>query len=218
MMTEDKLQKGSEKEFEKDPWNMIIAGVGGQGNVLASQILGQMLVTREYFVTIGETYGLSQRGGSVMSHLRISRRDQFSPLIPKGKCDFVMGLEPTEALRVLKQFGNPDVHMLINTRPIYPMDVIAGDAVYPEVETVLEKIHGLSRSVWTINATDIALEMGDPIYSNMVMLGALSGLEMLPMDRSGFQEVVQDLLPSKRLTSNLDAFDRGKEAVKEHTV
>jgi len=197
-MTEDKLQKRPEKEFEKDPWNMIIAGVGGQGNVLASQILGQMLVTREYFVTIGETYGLSQRGGSVMSHLRISRRDQFSPLIPKGKCDFVMGLEPTEALRVLKQFGNPDVHMLINTRPIYPMDVIAGDAVYPEVETVLEKIHGLSRSVWTINATDIALEMGDPIYSNMVMLGAL--------------------LPSKKLTSNLDAFDRGKEAVREHTV
>jgi indolepyruvate ferredoxin oxidoreductase beta subunit len=206
------------KEMQKDPWNMIIAGVGGQGNVLASQILGQMLVTDDYFVTIGETYGLSQRGGSVMSHLRISRRDQFSPLIPKGTCDFVMGLEPTEALRVLKQFGNPNVQLLINTRPIYPTDVIAGNAVYPEVDTVLEKVHNLSQRVWTINATEIALEMGDPIFSNMVMIGALSVLDLLPLNRTGFQEVIEDLLPPKRLSSNLDAFDRGKEAITEHQL
>ena len=206
------------RDMEKDPWNMIIAGVGGQGNVLASQILGQMLVTEDYFVTIGETYGLSQRGGSVMSHLRISMKDQFSPLIPKGTCDFVMGLEPTEALRVLQQFGNPNVQLLINTRPIYPMDVIAGDAVYPEVNTVLEKVHNLSQRVWTINATEIALEMGDPIFSNMVMIGALSVLELLPLNRPGFQEVIEESLPAKRLPSNLDAFDRGREAIKEHTL
>ena len=206
------------KEMEKDPWNMIIAGVGGQGNVLASQILGQMLVTEDFYVTIGETYGLSQRGGSVMSHLRISRKDQFSPLIPKGTCDFVMGLEPTEALRVLQQFGNPNVQLLINTRPIYPMDVIAGNATYPEVDTVLEKIHKLSQKVWTINATEIALEMGDPIFSNMVMIGAFSDLELLPVNRPGFQEVIEDVLPAKKLTSNLDAFDRGREAIKEHKL
>jgi indolepyruvate ferredoxin oxidoreductase beta subunit len=206
------------KEMEKDPWNMIIAGVGGQGNVLASQILGQMLVTEDFYVTIGETYGLSQRGGSVMSHLRISRKDQFSPLIPKGTCDFVMGLEPIEALRVLQQFGNPNVQLLINTRPIYPMDVIAGNATYPEVDTVLEKIHKLSQKVWTINATEIALEMGDPIFSNMVMIGAFSDLELLPVNRPGFQEVIEDVLPAKKLTSNLDAFDRGREAIKEHTL
>jgi len=208
----------STREMEKDPWNMIIAGVGGQGNVLASQILGQMLVTEDFYVTIGETYGLSQRGGSVMSHLRISRKDQFSPLIPKGTCDFVMGLEPTEALRVLQQFGNPNVQLLINTRPIYPMDVIAGNATYPEVDTVLEKIHKLSQKVWTINATEIALEMGDPIFSNMVMIGAFSDLELLPVNRPGFQEVIEDVLPAKKLTSNLDAFDRGREAIKEHTL
>ena len=206
------------KEMEKDPWNMIIAGVGGQGNVLASQILGQMLVTEDFYVTIGETYGLSQRGGSVMSHLRISRKDQFSPLIPKGTCDFVMGLEPIEALRVLQQFGNPNVQLLINTRPIYPTDVIAGNATYPEVDTVLEKIHKLSQKVWTINATEIALEMGDPIFSNMVMIGAFSDLELLPVNRPGFQEVIEDVLPAKKLTSNLDAFDRGREAIKEHTL
>ena len=206
------------RDMEKDPWNMIIAGVGGQGNVLASQILGQMLVTEDYFVTIGETYGLSQRGGSVMSHLRISMKDQFSPLIPKGTCDFVMGLEPTEALRVLQQFGNPNVQLLINTRPIYSMDVIAGNATYPEVDTVLENIHKLSQKVWTINATEIALEMGDPIFSNMVMIGAFSDLELLPVNRPGFQEVIEDVLPAKKLASNLDAFDRGREAIKEHTL
>ena len=153
-----------------------------------------------------------------MSHLRISMKDQFSPLIPKGTCDFVMGLEPTEALRVLQQFGNPDVCLLINTRPIYPMDVIAGNAVYPEVKAVLEKVHNLSHRVWTINATEIALEMGDPIFSNMVMIGALSVLDLLPLNRPGFQEVIEDLLPAKKLAANLDAFDRGKEAIKEHTL
>jgi indolepyruvate ferredoxin oxidoreductase beta subunit len=129
-----------------------------------------------------------------------------------------MGLEPTEALRVLQQFGNPNVQLLINTRPIYPVDVIAGNAVYPEVDTVLEKVHKLSQRVWTINATEIALEMGDPIFSNMVMIGALSVLDFLPLNRPGYQEVIEDLLPPKRLSSNLDAFDRGREAIKEHTL
>ncbi|MBW1997248.1 MAG: indolepyruvate oxidoreductase subunit beta [Deltaproteobacteria bacterium] len=202
--------------MDKDPWNMIIAGVGGQGNVLASQIVGQILVNLNYLVTIGETYGLSQRGGSVMSHLRVSRRAQFSPLVPRGKCDFVLGLEPTEALRVLKDYGNPDVRVLANTRPIYPMDVISGEASYPRLDTVLERIEGLSRRLWVIDATVIALEMGDPIYSNMVMLGALSQLEILPVTRQGFHDVVNELLPSKTLAGNLEAFDRGRKAVQEN--
>jgi len=78
----------------KDPFNVIIGGVGGQGNVLASQILGQMLVTRGYVITIGETYGASQRGGAVMSHLRLSEKHQLSPLIPEGRCDLLVSLDP----------------------------------------------------------------------------------------------------------------------------
>jgi indolepyruvate ferredoxin oxidoreductase beta subunit len=146
--------------------NIIITGVGGQGNVLASQILGHMLVQQGYEITIGETYGASQRGGSVMSHIRVSQKDQFSPLIPEGKCDLVVGLEPVEALRVLAQYGNPEVHLLINTRPIYPIDVIAGNATYPELSFVLEKIQSLSQRVWTLNATEIALEMGDHLFKH----------------------------------------------------
>jgi indolepyruvate ferredoxin oxidoreductase beta subunit len=201
--------------LSKDPFNIIIGGVGGQGNVLASQILGEILVSQGYVITIGETYGASQRGGAVMSHLRISTKDQFSPLIPEGQCDLLVSLEPVEGLRILDIYGNPRVMTLVNTRPIHPMDVISGNATYPEVSKVISKIKELSRRVWTLNATEIALEMGDPIFSNIVMLGALCAIDVLPMNRQGFESIIRDLLPSRLLEENLKAFDKGREVVQE---
>jgi indolepyruvate ferredoxin oxidoreductase beta subunit len=201
--------------LSKDPFNVIIGGVGGQGNVLASQILGEMLVAQGYVITIGETYGASQRGGAVMSHLRISTKDQFSPLIPEGQCDLLVSLEPVEGLRILDTYGNPRVMTLLNTRPIHPIDVISGDAAYPEVSKVISKIKELSRRVWTLNATEIALEMGDPIFSNIVMLGALCAIDVLPIQRQGFETIIRDLLPSRLLEENLKAFDKGREVVQE---
>lgn len=201
--------------ISKDPFNVIIGGVGGQGNVLASQILGEMLVSQGYIITIGETYGASQRGGAVMSHLRISAKDQFSALIPEGQCDLLIVLEPVEGLRILDYFGNPRVMTLLNTRPIYPIDVISGNATYPEVSKVVVRIKGLSRRVWTLNATEVALEMGDPIFANIVMLGALSAMEVLPIHRQGFESVITDLLPSRTLDENMKAFDKGREVVQE---
>ena len=198
----------------KDPFNVIIGGVGGQGNVLASQILGQMLVTRGYVITIGETYGASQRGGAVMSHLRLSQKDQLSPLIPQGRCDLLVSLEPVEALRILEPYGHPGVMSLINTRPIFPMDVISGNAAYPEVSNVISKIQELSKKTWSVNATEIALDMGDPIFSNMAMLGALTATNTLPIDRQGFEETISALLPPHKLSDNLKAFDEGSKAVK----
>ena len=201
--------------ISRDPFNVIIGGVGGQGNVLASQILGEMLVSQGYVITIGETYGASQRGGAVMSHLRISTKDQFSPLIPEGQCDLLIALEPVEGLRILDHYGNPRVMTLLNTRPIHPMDVISGNAAYPEVSKVIAKIKELSRRVWTLNATEVALEMGDPIFSNIVMLGALCAIEVLPINQQGFELVIKDLLPSRTLDENMKAFDRGREVVQE---
>jgi len=201
--------------LSKDPFNVIIGGVGGQGNVLASQILGEILVSQGYVVTIGETYGASQRGGAVMSHLRISATGQFSPLIPEGECDLLVALEPVEALRILEPYGNPGVMTLVNIRPIYPIDVISGDARYPEILKVISKIKELSRRVWTLNATEIALEMGDPIFSNVVMLGALGAIGVLPIYREGFETIIRDVLPSRSLEENLRAFDRGREVVRE---
>src|SRR4030042_2499531 len=130
--------------LSKDPFNVIIGGVGGQGNVLASQILGEILVCQGYVITIGETYGASQRGGAVMSHLRISTKDQFSPLIPEGQCDLLVSLEPVEGLRILDTYGNPRALTLLNTRPIHPIAVISGNATYPEVSKVISKIKELS--------------------------------------------------------------------------
>jgi indolepyruvate ferredoxin oxidoreductase beta subunit len=199
----------------KDPFNVIIGGVGGQGNVLASQILGQMLVTRGYVITIGETYGASQRGGAVMSHLRLSQKDQFSPLIPEGRCDLLVSLEPVETLRILELYGHPGVMTLINTRPIFPMDVISGNATYPELSKVIANIQALSRKTWSVNVTQIALDMGDPIFSNMAMLGALHGTNTLPIDRKRFEETIKELLPSQKLSDNLKAFDQGRAGVKE---
>jgi len=201
--------------ISKDPFNVIIGGVGGQGNVLASQILGEMLVSQGYVITIGETYGASQRGGAVMSHLRISTQDQFSPLIPEGQCDLLIALEPVEGLRILDHYGNPKVMVLLNTRPIQPMDVISGNTAYPEVSKVIAKIKELSRRVWTLNATELALEMGDPIFSNIIMLGALCAIEVLPIYRQGFELAIKDLLPSRTLNENMKAFDKGREVVEE---
>jgi indolepyruvate ferredoxin oxidoreductase beta subunit len=199
----------------KDPFNVIIGGVGGQGNVLASQILGEMLISKGYIITIGETYGASQRGGAVMSHLRVSSKDQFSPLIPEGQCDLLVALEPVEGLRILGTYGHPGVMTLLNTRPIYSIEVISGNARYPEISGVIAKVKELSKRLWTLNATEVAMGIGDSLFSNIVMLGALCAIEVLPLRREGFESVIQDLLPSRGLEENLKAFDRGREEVRE---
>ena len=138
----------------KDPYNIIITGVGGQGNVLASRLLGGMLAGKGYLVTIGETFGASQRGGSVMSHLRISGKSVASPQIPMGRADVIVSLEPAEAVRVMAAYGNPDTILLTNTHPIYPVGVIKGELDYPPVDEMKDAVKGILRSACFIDATD----------------------------------------------------------------
>ena len=194
---------------EKESKNLIITGVGGQGNVLSSQILGQALVGKGYFVTIGETYGASQRGGSVMSHIRLSSLKQLSPLIPQGKADVVLGLEPVEALRVLTGYGYRDTVVITNTRPIYPVDVTSGDERYPEMEEIETALRNLSRKLHLIPATERALEMGSPILGNMIMIGALLKLNLLPLTAAEFVQTLKRNFQGKRLESNLQALETG---------
>jgi indolepyruvate ferredoxin oxidoreductase beta subunit len=193
----------------KESTNLIITGVGGQGNVLSSQILGQALVGKGYFVTIGETYGASQRGGSVMSHIRLSSLKQLSPLIPQGKADVVLGLEPVEALRVLTGYGYRDTVVITNTRPIYPVDVTSGDERYPEMEELETALRNLSRKLHLIPATERALEMGSPILGNMIMIGALLELNLLPLTAAEFSQTLKQNFQGKRLESNLQALETG---------
>ena len=194
---------------EKDPLNVIVTGVGGQGNVLVSQFMGRALVRAGYHVTIGETYGASQRGGAVMSHLRISRQAQYGHLIPFGQANVILGLEPVEALRVLAQYGNPAVTVITNSRPVYPLAVAIGAARYPTVEEIMTALEELSSRAWLINATDIAVELGAPILANIVMVGALIGAGVLPLGPEEFELEFQESLPGDRLEQNLKAFRRG---------
>jgi indolepyruvate ferredoxin oxidoreductase beta subunit len=193
----------------KDPLNVIVTGVGGQGNVLISQFMGGALVRAGYHVTIGETYGASQRGGAVMSHLRISRQAQYGPLIPHGQADAILGLEPLETMRVLAQYGNPAVTVVANSRPVYPLAVTTGSARYPTLEEIESALAELSSRAWLINATDIALDLGAAILANVVMVGALVGAAVLPLAAKEFEMELQESLPDDRLDLNLKAFRRG---------
>lgn len=195
--------------LSKDPLNLIIAGVGGQGNVLASQLVGRALVQENFYVTIGDTYGASQRGGAVMSHLRISQDSQFSPLIPEGQADIIVALEPVEALRVIAQYGNPSTSVVINSRPIYPTAVTVGDAEYPSMEKIKATIRELAQKSWFVDATEIALSLGSPIFTNIIMVGALAGTRLLPLAKEIYEEAIRESFPGAHLEVNLKAFAQG---------
>jgi indolepyruvate ferredoxin oxidoreductase beta subunit len=199
--------------LSKDPYNLIITGVGGQGNVMASRVLSNMLVRKGYYVTIGETFGASQRGGPVMSHIRVSAQSAWSPQIPRGRADIVVSLEPIEAIRILKSYGNPNVKVLTNTRPIHPVGVISGELDYPSVEAIKVSIRKLSSIVWFIDATEEAMKLGNPILGNIIMIGAVFGTGELPVGRETFKEVISESLSEDRLDINLKAFDMGASLI-----
>ena len=202
------------KQLLKDPTNVIITGVGGQGNVMASRVLAGMLVAAGYYVTIGETFGMSQRGGSVMSHLRVSKAGVLSPQIPKGSADVLVALEPLEALRVLTVYGNPQITVLSNLRPVYPIGVITGELSYPSPEEMKRALEELSAACFLIDATQVALALGNPVLSNILMIGALAGTGLLPIDRRMFAKEIGKTLPPEKCIVNLKAFDAGYAMIK----
>jgi indolepyruvate ferredoxin oxidoreductase beta subunit len=197
----------SANQLRQDPYNLIITGVGGQGNVLSSRMLGNMLTRNGYYITIGETFGASQRGGSVMSHVRISQHSAWSPQIPGGKAHLVIALEPSEAFRVLSAYGNPATLLIWNTRPIYPVSVISGETPYPGQTEIRQRLAELTERNWSLNATEKAMNLGNAIFANIIMLGALAKLGLLPFSREDFTEVLTSTLPSDKVSINLDAFD-----------
>lgn len=201
------------KKLAKDPYNAIITGVGGQGNVMASRLLGNILVKNGYYVTIGETFGASQRGGSVMSHLRISKKSNWSPIIPRGKADLVVSLEPIESIRIMAKYGNDGVKVISNTRPIHPVQVIAGEQDYPSLDDIKTTISELTSDYTYIDATEEALKLGNPILGNIIMIGAVSGTGILPFDKDDFKEVIANFIPPDKVAMNIEAFEIGEKMV-----
>ena len=198
------------KQLVKDPFNLIITGVGGQGNVVMSLIIGSALIREGYRVTIGETYGLSQRGGPVMSHVRISEETQYDSFIPDGHADIILALEPAEAMRMLGRFGNPAVITIVNPRPIYSIDVLSGEAEYPVLDELMEAIKGLSAKTWVVDATDEAQKLGNPLLANVVLIGALIGSGVFPLGSKSIEPVLRETFP-KAAESNIVAFSKGME-------
>ncbi len=149
-----------------------------------------------------------------MSHIRISSQKQLGPLIPRGKADIIIGLEPVEALRVLTAYGNPQTVVIANTRPIYPVGVTSGDEKYPESGEIQDALKDLSRKCYSVPATEKAMEMGPPILGNMIMIGALLELNLLPLSAAEFRKTLAKNFSAKRLETNLQALEEGKRIVR----
>lgn len=205
------------KQSVKDPLNLIITGVGGQGNVMISLIIGNALVREGCLVTIGETYGASQRGGPVMSHVRVSKETQCSPLIPDGQADVILGMEPVETLRMIGQFGNPDIVTIVNPRPVYPMDFAGSQTQYPDLDKLMQTIRELSARTWIINATEEAQKMGSPMFANVILVGALVGSGVLPLGQGSIEPVLRETFPGKT-DDNMKAYEKGIELLAQQSM
>jgi len=194
--------------------NLVITGVGGQGNVLASQILGLAAVRKGMKVTIGETFGLSQRGGPVMSHVRFHQQEYVGPVIPPNSAHIIMGLEPLETIRVLPELANEDTIVLVNERPIYPLNVIAGEVEYPDPMWIKEVIQENTRKCYWVNATKEAMALGAAIFLNSIMLGALTSIEKFPLKSSDILQIFEEKFKGRQLDLNKKAFEVGIELIK----
>lgn len=200
-------------KIQPDPLNLIICGVGGQGNILISRLLGRILTKKGAFVTIGETFGAAQRGGDVFSSVRISQKRYYGPLTPEGEAHIIMSMEPLETLRVLKKYGNPDVASLTNFQPIQPVNVLAKQSEYPDLNKLKEASQGLSKSSWFINATEMAMELKARIVANIIMIGALAGTKLIPVTLEDIQEAIKETFPPSKVDLNLEALSKGYDAI-----
>ena len=194
-------------KLEKDPFNVIISGVGGQGNVLLSGFIGAALVKEGLMVSVADTFGVSQRGGSVASHIKISEKTLYSSVTLKGKADLLIGMEPVETLRALVEFGNSAIISIVNPRPFYP----SGGVAYPDLNEVKQAIEKMSSKTSYVHVTEEALKMGNPIYSNIILLGAVIGAGVLPLGEESIVPLLEERFPGEVLEINLRAFRRGIE-------
>ena len=201
------------KALKFDPLNIVICGIGGQGNVLASEVVGSAMNDRGYHVAVGETYGASQRGGSVMSHVRVSEDQELSVLIPSGEAHIIIGFEPLETLRMARKYAGPDTMIVYDPRPVYPLGVLQGIQTYPSMEDITEEIRSLSAAAYAVPAADIAMEVGDSRSANIALLGAFTQLPDSPLSREDLEKILTQRFRGAVLELNQRAFAMGCEAV-----
>ena len=181
----------------------MIIGVGGQGTLLASRILGDVLVTNKFDVKVSEVHGMSQRGGSVVTYVRYGKQ-VASPIVDAGQADVILAFEQLEAIRYLS-YAKKDCLMIVNTQKINPMPVIAGKADYPQ--NIINELEQKQVRVVTIDAKTIAQEIGNIKAVNIVLLGLLAKNWDIP--KQHYLDSITKLVPQKFLKLNIDAFNKG---------
>lgn len=183
--------------------NIMMVGVGGQGTLLASRILGNVALKNGYDVKVSEVHGMSQRGGSVVTYVKMGDKVN-SPLVEKGEADIIMAFERLEALRWI-EFLKKEGTMLINDQRIDPMPVIIGKAVYPDA--IIEKLSTIDASIISVNALEIANKCGNIKAVNVVLVGMLAKRTQIP--KSKWLEAITEVVPAKVLDVNIKAFEEG---------
>ncbi|MFX1562404.1 MAG: 2-oxoacid:acceptor oxidoreductase family protein [Promethearchaeota archaeon] len=201
------------------PFNMIIAGVGGQGILRAARLVSGAAHCQGLSVTIGETFGASRRGGTVLSHIRLASLQSISTnignmipsgaLVPLNMADVIIGLEPLETLRAAK-YLHQKTRVVLNTHQQLPIDVLADKTTSPQISVIKNRLASLCSYLWSANAVELAQQAGDKRTANTVMIGVLAGLEITPIKHESFLEAIkgQFLEPSIQST-NEKAFRLG---------
>ena len=186
--------------------NILIVGVGGQGTLLASKLMGKYFTEEGYDVKVSEVHGMSQRGGSVVTYVRFGSK-VFSSVIEKGEADIILSFEQLESARWLPYLKKGGV-LITGTQRIDPMPVIMGKAEYPE--SIIEKLCKNDIKVIPVDALDLALKAGSAKCANVVLLGA--AVRFLGIDRESFSKIIETSVPPKTVEMNLRAFDYGYSA------
>lgn len=183
--------------------NILIVGVGGQGTLLASKLMGKVFLEQGYDIKVSEVHGMSQRGGSVVTYVRYGEKVE-STVIDKGEADMLLSFELLEAARWMS-YLKPDGVIITNTQQINPMPVITGQAKYPE--DIIPKIKSSGMKLISLDALKLAGEAGSPRCVNVVLLGVAA--KYLGLDRNIWEEAIRTTVPAKTIDVNLKAFDLG---------
>ncbi len=189
--------------------SLLLVGVGGQGIITASDILAEVGLQAGYDAKKAEVHGMAQRGGAVISHVRLGPT-VYSPLIGRGEADFLLSFELLESLR-WAHFLSPQGTALINRQQLPPVAVTSEDAYYPEEEEVLAEMNARCRSTVLIDGLRLAGELGNVRVTNAILLGALSAL--LPIEPAIWEEVIARRVPSRYVDLNRQAFYVGRSQV-----
>ncbi len=187
--------------------SIMIVGVGGQGSLLASRLMGNVLLSQGFDVKVSEVHGMSQRGGSVVTYVKYGEKVS-SPIIDKGEADLIISFEQLEAARWVS-YLKADGKIIVSTQETNPMPVIIGTATYPE--NIVERIKALGIDIIPVDALKIAEDLGNAKASNVVIMGVVS--KLLSFDEKCWDNAIEACVPPKFLELNKKAFKAGKEII-----